>query len=256
MPSCSTSTSALKWTTSTGFGCTTLGTFADQNYATPPAIGGTTPAAGAFSTLSATGNLTTNVTGSTQCLQANTSGVVSGTGSSCGGGGSLTITDGSNTVSGTTQITFSGATVGGSTPNATVTVTGGGSCTTSTWTPVITFGGGSTGLTYTDDLGGYTVCGKQVCAWMSVQIANKGSSSGNAVIGGLPIAADTGSHHYQSFLGWSTASPPFIGFIAQAGGVTSQQIAMFTNSSSPSSLTAANFSNGSQVVSNFCYLTT
>lgn len=33
---------------------TAFGTFATQNYATPPAIGGTTPAAGAFTTLSAT----------------------------------------------------------------------------------------------------------------------------------------------------------------------------------------------------------
>lgn len=38
------------------------------------------------------GTLTTNVTGSTQCLHANSSGVVSGTGSDCGaGGGSTTI---------------------------------------------------------------------------------------------------------------------------------------------------------------------
>ena len=66
-----------------------LGTFATANAATPPAIGGTTPAAGAFTTLSVSGNLTTNVTGSAaSCLQANTSGVVSGTGSACGGGGS------------------------------------------------------------------------------------------------------------------------------------------------------------------------
>ena len=90
-----------------------FGTFAGQNYATPPAIGGTTPAAitgttitantgfvgphngtvgattpntGAFTTLSASGNLTTNVTGSTQCLQVNSSGVVSGSAGSCGGG--------------------------------------------------------------------------------------------------------------------------------------------------------------------------
>lgn len=65
-----------------------LGTFATQNFATPPAIGGTTPAAGAFSTLSASGNLTTNVTGSTQCLRVNSSGVVAGAGADCATGGS------------------------------------------------------------------------------------------------------------------------------------------------------------------------
>ena len=41
------------------------------------------------------------------------------------GGGSLSVTDGSSTVSGVTGITFSGATVSGTSPNATVTVSGG-----------------------------------------------------------------------------------------------------------------------------------
>jgi hypothetical protein len=57
-----------------------LGTFATQNFTTPPAIGGVTPAAGSFSSLTDTG-----VTGSTQCLQANSSGAVSGSGAGCGG---------------------------------------------------------------------------------------------------------------------------------------------------------------------------
>jgi len=61
-----------------------LGTFATQSYASPPIIGGTTPAAGHFTTLSATGNLTTNVTGSTQCLHVDSAGVISGMGADCG----------------------------------------------------------------------------------------------------------------------------------------------------------------------------
>jgi hypothetical protein len=107
-----------------------LGTFATQNYATPPAIGGTTPAAGAFTTLSASSTVSgtgfstylasppaiggataaagtfsaltdSGITGSTQCLHVNTSGVVSGTGSDCGSGGSpawSSVTAGSNTA--------------------------------------------------------------------------------------------------------------------------------------------------------------
>lgn len=39
-----------------------------------------------------------------------------------GPGSSLTITDGTHTVTGTTQITVSGGTIGGSTPNATLTI--------------------------------------------------------------------------------------------------------------------------------------
>ena len=44
-----------------------------------------------------------------------------------GGGGSLTITDGTHTVTPTSNLTVIGATVGGTTPNATLTVSGGGS---------------------------------------------------------------------------------------------------------------------------------
>ncbi len=77
--------SALTLTNATGLPNTSvigLGTFATQNYASPPAIGGTTPAAGSFSSLTDTG-----VTGFTQCLQASTAGVISGTGAACGGSG-------------------------------------------------------------------------------------------------------------------------------------------------------------------------
>lgn len=77
------------------------GTLAGTAFGSPPAIGGTAPAAGSFTTLSATGNLTTNVTGATQCLHVNLSGVVSGTGSDCGtsGGSSAfnALTSGTNT---------------------------------------------------------------------------------------------------------------------------------------------------------------
>lgn len=42
------------------------------------------------------------------------------------GGGSLSVTDGTHTVTGTTSLTVVGAAVSGSTPNATITVSGGG----------------------------------------------------------------------------------------------------------------------------------
>lgn len=44
-----------------------------------------------------------------------------------GAGGSLTLTDGTNTVNDVTQIAVSGATVGGSTPDATLTIPAGNS---------------------------------------------------------------------------------------------------------------------------------
>jgi hypothetical protein len=69
------------------------------------------------------GNITTNVTGSTQCLHVNSSGVISGTGSDCGGGGGGTVTSSpagdvayyqntGATVIGTATITISSGQVG------------------------------------------------------------------------------------------------------------------------------------------------
>lgn len=57
MPSCSTSSSALDWTTSTGFTCNTsvnAATLGGTTFAAPGPIGSTTASTGAFTTLSAT----------------------------------------------------------------------------------------------------------------------------------------------------------------------------------------------------------
>ena len=117
-----------------------LGTFADQNYATPPAIGGTTPAAGSFSALTATGTTTLNVTGSTQCLHVNTSGVVSGTGSDCGagGGGGITALTGDVTASGSGSVAATLATP----------LTPGGRLTLTSNTPVMTADATAQGTVY------------------------------------------------------------------------------------------------------------
>ena len=69
-----------------------------------------------------------DITGSTQCLHVNSSGLVTGTGSDCGSGGaSLTTTDGTNSVTGTATLTFDPASfvVSGSGGSATIKPTTG-----------------------------------------------------------------------------------------------------------------------------------
>jgi hypothetical protein len=66
-----------------------LGTFATQSYASPPAIGGTTPAPGAFSALTDTA-----MTGGPSCV-TETGGVLSATGAACGSGSGTVTTTGS-----------------------------------------------------------------------------------------------------------------------------------------------------------------
>jgi hypothetical protein len=96
----------------TGTGTVTASGLTSTALAAPPAIGGTTPAAGAFSSLTDAG-----VTGSTQCLQANSAGLITGTGSACGsgGGGSGTVNSGTSgqlAYYGSTGTAVSGLNVG------------------------------------------------------------------------------------------------------------------------------------------------
>jgi hypothetical protein len=56
-----------------------------------------------------------------------------------------------------------------------------------TFTPVLAFAGGSTGITYTTQLGRYTKIGNRVNFNITIDLSNKGSSAGGAAITGLPF---------------------------------------------------------------------
>lgn len=58
-----------------------------------------------------------------------------------------------------------------------------------TWTPAITFGGGNTGITYGVQTGTYTKIGRQVICHGRLDFTSKGSSTGDAVLTGLPFTA-------------------------------------------------------------------
>lgn len=56
------------------------------------------------------------------------------------------------------------------------------------WTPALTFGGGSTGLTYSTQAGQYVTIGNLVVAEFNIVLSAKGSSTGSAAIS-LPVTA-------------------------------------------------------------------
>jgi hypothetical protein len=60
-----------------------------------------------------------------------------------------------------------------------------------TWTPSITFGGASTGITYSAQYGYYTKIGNVVYYYCSIQLTSKGSSTGDALVTGLPFTASS-----------------------------------------------------------------
>ena len=58
-----------------------------------------------------------------------------------------------------------------------------------TWTPTLSFGGGTTGITYSARAGYYRKVGGLVHCQCTMTLSNKGSSTGSAQISGVPFAS-------------------------------------------------------------------
>jgi len=135
------------------------------NLAAPGAIGGTTPSAGAFTTL-----IGTNVDG---IIGANTP--AAGAFTTISASGLITATGG--------QIAFPATAVPSADANTLDDYEEG------TWTVGISFAGGTTGITYNASYGtgAYTKVGNMVTIWGLCVLSNKGSDTGVARITGLPF---------------------------------------------------------------------
>jgi len=114
-----------------------------------------------------------------------------------------------------------------------------------TWTPTLTFGGGSTGITYTTSpVGYYTRVGRMVQVQYGFQLSNKGSSTGNFQIGGLPFTVGgTGSfrHPTASVNAHFLASDSII--VGCLGNGSSIDFRKLNLSASDTNLTADDFTN-------------
>jgi hypothetical protein len=72
-----------------------------------------------------------------------------------------------------------------------------------TWTPTIAFGGGTTGITYSQQVGLYIKIGKMVHVSGYVSLTSKGSSTGAATLTNFPFTSASTSNAYQSAMqGW------------------------------------------------------
>jgi len=93
-----------------------------------------------------------------------------------------------------------------------------------TFTPAITFGGASVGLTYTAARGRYTKVGRLVTVQIGIDINNKGTSTGDMNVTGLPFGTATFSGGYGGQLGamrveggWTGLTGAMIPFIDENG---------------------------------------
>ena len=64
-----------------------------------------------------------------------------------------------------------------------------------TWTPGVNFGGGTTGITYQQQVGSYTKIGNRVMAQALVTLLTKGSSSGTFQLTGLPFTTSSNADY-------------------------------------------------------------
>jgi hypothetical protein len=118
------------------------------------------------------------------------------------------------------------------------------------WTPTITFGGNSVGITYNATFTGatYTKIGNRVCISGYVLLSNKGSSTGDASISNLPFVSQTGNTKYVgATLGGSgfTFTDQFWARIAP----NNNSIDLFETTvlGASTAITNSDFSNGTEV---------
>ena len=126
-----------------------------------------------------------------------------------------------------------------------------------TFTPSITFGGGSTGITYSQQTLRYTKVGRVVSVQGLIALLNKGSSTGQAVITGLPFTIANSISAYSAVSIWLSAVTPAAGGSAnQAYGVINTAVinlSTYKTDGSYSNLTDANFANNSELILNLTY---
>ena len=112
-----------------------------------------------------------------------------------------------------------------------------------TFTPTLTFGGASVGMIGTFS-GRYTKVGRAVTVSGLITITTRGTSTGNATIGGLPFTSAAGDYVAASLrLASISFTDAFQGYVSQSS--TAIVLEQITNAGTESALTHSNFSVGS-----------
>jgi hypothetical protein len=123
-----------------------------------------------------------------------------------------------------------------------------------TWTPALTFGGGSTGLTYNQRFGWYTKIGNQIYIQCLIFLSSIGSSTGDVVISGLPFASAPDSYKRNGGYGFFDRCTPAA--ILGIDNTTTFQLNTISSgpASSAASLTESNMANNAYISASFIYL--
>jgi hypothetical protein len=128
------------------------------------------------------------------------------------------------------------------------------------WTPGISFGNGTTGITYNASTAGfYRKVGSLVMLTGYVQLSNKGSSTGIVRVTGLPFTSNGGTGEQGDFgfsLGYTANLTYTNQLVIYGGGGTACLIITLNSGSTPTSLTDTAFANNTLLVLNASYVST
>lgn len=121
--------------------------------------------------------------------------------------------------------------------------------TATAWTPSVTFGGASTGLTYGTRAGFYEVIGSRIFIEAAIILTAKGSSTGVALVTGLPFAANATAGYNHSFSVWADALASISGHLQTLIIPSSTSIRLeHLGTGTSAQLTEANFTNTSAII--------
>jgi len=123
-----------------------------------------------------------------------------------------------------------------------------------TWTPGVSFGGATTGITYAQNVASYTKIGRQVTVNGYIALSSKGSATGSAKITGLPFTIPNNADRYATVSLWLN-NVTFVNQYLGYGVVNNTIIDLnqITNLGALNTLSDTNFSNNSEVMINFTY---
>ena len=123
-----------------------------------------------------------------------------------------------------------------------------------TWVPGVSFGGGVTGIVYSENSGKYTKIGRQVTVSAFIDFTNKGSSTGNVLITGLPFTIGAANSNYTA-ASLVIVRITFADYPMAFGtpSATSLEVQEVTNAGVRTNLTDADFANNSQIILGFTY---
>lgn len=124
-----------------------------------------------------------------------------------------------------------------------------------TFTPTFLFGGSAVGVTYgSATLGRYTKIGRLVTVSVMVTLTSKGTSTGQAQIGGLPFVSLNDSLFGGVAVGWAAQLSSVAGSVTGLIQPNSTRLNFYaSNAGAPTALTNTNFTNTTAIYATATY---